>query len=92
MKFLEKMKSWVGEITEVALLLITLGVSAEVLFGSEVPLFSGIAGNLIRLIGTLGQEGLVGLIALGIIIFLFQRSKAIERPQPQQHQQYNPQI
>jgi hypothetical protein len=93
MKFFEKMKSWIGEITEIALLLIALGVSAEVLFGSEVPLFSGIVGNLTKLIGTLGEEGLVGLIALGIIIFLFQRNKAIEHSQPQQQQQqYNSQI
>ena len=90
MKFFEKMKSWIGEITEVALLLIALGISAEVLFGSEVPLFSGIVTNLTELIGTLGENGLVGLIALSIIIFLFQRKKAVE--EPQQQQQYNPQI
>jgi hypothetical protein len=93
MNYFEKVKKWVGEITEISLLLIALGISVEVLFGSEVPVFSGIAGNLTGLISTLGENGLVGVIALGIIIFLFQREKQTEQPaQPQQQQQYNPQI
>ncbi|MBN1805329.1 MAG: hypothetical protein JW837_08770 [Sedimentisphaerales bacterium] len=85
MKFLENMKSWIGEITEIALLLIALGVSAEVLFGREVPVFSGIVSNLTGMISTLGENGLVGLVALSIILFLFQRKKAVGQPQPQQH-------
>ena len=88
MNYFEKVKKWVGEITEISLLLIALGISVEVLFGSEVPVFSGIVGNLTGLIGTLGENGLVGLVALGIIIFLFQRKKAVEQPAQQQH--YNP--
>ena len=87
----EKIKKWIGEITEISLLLIALGISVEVLFGSEVPIFSGIVGNLTEVIAVLGENGLVGVIALGIIIFLFQRKKAVEQPAQQQHQ-YNPQI
>ena len=91
MNYFEKVKNWVGEITEISLLLIALGISVEVLFGSEVPVFSGIVGNLTGLISTLGENGLVGLVALGIIIFLFQRKKAVEQP-VQHQQQYNTQI
>ena len=92
MNYFEKVKKWVGEITEISLLLIALGISVEVLFGSKVPVFNGIVTNLTGLISTLGENGLVGLIALGIIIFLFQRKKEVEQPQQQQQQQYNPQI
>ena len=91
MNYFEKVKNWVGEITEISLLLIALGISVEILFGSEVPVFSGIVGNLTGLISTLGENGLVGLVALGIIIFLFQRKKAVQQP-VQQQQQYNSQI
>ncbi|MHC4537848.1 MAG: hypothetical protein ACYS6K_28280, partial [Planctomycetota bacterium] len=61
MNYFGQVKKWIGEITEIALLLIALGVSVEVLFGSEVPVFSGIVSNLTGLISTLGENGLVGL-------------------------------
>lgn len=77
MQFLEETKKWVGEITEIALLLIALGVAVEILFGSNVPWFGGIVGNLTVLLGTLGDNGLVGLVALGIILWLFRRKKAM---------------
>ena len=77
MRFLEEVKKWVGEITEIALLLIALGIAAEILFGAAVPFFGGrIVANLTALLNTLGQNGLVGLIALGIILFLFNRKRA----------------
>jgi hypothetical protein len=81
MHYLEEIKKWLGEITEIFLLLIALGVVVEILFGNpanpeqSVPFFGGIVGNLTELIGTLGNGGLVGLIALGIIVYLFQRRR-----------------
>ena len=77
MQFLEQLKKWIGEITEISLLLIALGIAVEILFGSTVPFFGGkIVGNLTALLSTLGDNGLVGLIALGIILFLFNRRRA----------------
>lgn len=76
MNFLEQVKKWVGEITEIALLLIALGIAVEILFGATVPFFGGkIVANLTALLNTLGQNGLVGLIALGIILFLFNKRR-----------------
>lgn len=76
MHYLEEVKKWLGEITEIFLLLIALGVVVEILFGQQVKFFGGVVGNLTALIGTFGEDGLVGLIALGIILYLFQRRKA----------------
>ncbi|MHC4418920.1 MAG: hypothetical protein ACYSU6_10095 [Planctomycetota bacterium] len=73
MQFLEQIKRWLGEVTEIALLLIALAIVAEILFGSKVPFFGGVVGNLTALLGALGDNGLVGLIALGIILFLYRR-------------------
>jgi hypothetical protein len=75
MHFLEETKKLLGEITEIALLLIALGVAVEILFGDAVPFFGRVITNLTALLNTLGENGLVGLIALGIILFLFQRRK-----------------
>ena len=76
MQFLETIKRWLGEITEIFLLLIAIGITVEILFGSTVPFFGGIVANLTGLINALGENGLVGLIALSIILFLFYRKKA----------------
>lgn len=89
MNYFEQVKKWIGEITEISLLLVALGVTMEILFGSKVPVFSGIVANLTGLISTLGENGLVGLIALGVIIFLFQKRKTVAQ---QQQQPYNPQM
>ena len=73
MRYMEAIKNWLGELTEIALLLIALGIVVEILFGASVPFFGGIVTNLTKLISDLGQNGVVGLIALGIILFLFRR-------------------
>ncbi len=77
MKFLQEIKKWLGEVTEIFLLLIAVGIAVEILFGNTVPFFGGIVTNLTALINSLGQNGLVGLIALGIILYLFYRKKAV---------------
>ncbi len=77
MQFLVEMKKWLGEITEILLLLIALAIGFEILFGGSVPFFGGVVANLTGLIGSLGENGLVGLIALSIILYLFYRKKAV---------------
>ncbi len=76
MQFLVELKKWLGEITEISLLLIALGIAIEILFGNTVPFFGGVVANLTSLLKILGDNGLVGLIALGIILFLFYRKRA----------------
>ncbi|MHC4496800.1 MAG: hypothetical protein ACYSYM_13360 [Planctomycetota bacterium] len=74
MYYLEEIKKW---IVEILMLLVAFGVIAEILFGSTVPFFGGIVANLAGLTGTLGENGLVGLIALGVIVLLFHRTNAV---------------
>jgi hypothetical protein len=77
MQFFTEIKKWLGEITEIALLLIALGVAVEILFGTNtVPFFGQVVGNITGLLKTLGENGLVGLIALGIIVYLFNKKRA----------------
>lgn len=76
MKGLETLKKWTGAITELGLLLIALAIVVTILFGQNIPFFpSNVVGNLIELIQALGNSGLVGLIALAIIIWLFSNRK-----------------
>lgn len=77
MRFLEEAKKWIGEITEIFLLLIALGIVLEILFGPAVLFFGQIIPNLTKLLSTLGENGLAGLIALSVILWLFYRKKAV---------------
>ena len=78
MQYLQEIKKWLGEVTEIFLLLIALGVAVQILFGPDkVPFMGGVVTNLTALLNTLGENGLVGLVALGIIVFLFYRKKAV---------------
>ena len=61
---MNKIKGWIGELTEIAVALVALGVAAGVVFGMNVPFVGAVLGNLIALINTLGENGVVGIIVL----------------------------
>ena len=69
--WIDKAKKWLAQITEVGLLLIALAIVAQILFGTETRFFSDVVGNLTDVIAALGDNGLVGLIAIAIILWLF---------------------
>ena len=77
MQFFTEIKKWLVEITEISLLLIALGVAVEILFGNSVPFFGQVIANITAILKTLGENGLVGLVALGIVLFLFYRKKTV---------------
>lgn len=77
---LDTVKKWIGQLIEVGLLLVAIGIVAQILFGRDVAFLPGdIVGNIIRLVDSLGDNGLVGLIALGIVVWLFWRRKLFAR-------------
>ncbi|MFP6622810.1 MAG: hypothetical protein VCC20_04975 [Myxococcota bacterium] len=68
------MRGFLRTATELGLLLVALAVVMQILFGAAVPFVGGnVVGNITGLIASLGQQGLVGLIALLVIVYLFQR-------------------
>ena len=71
---LDTIKSWLKQITEIGLLLIAAAVVLEIIFGSAVPFIGvGILDNIIAITAKLGQDGLIGIIAIGIIVWLYLR-------------------
>jgi len=76
-KMIQNVRVWLREVTELGLLLVALSVVLQILFGASVPFVGGdVVGNITGLIATLGQNGLVGLIAIAVILYLFQRRPA----------------
>ena len=74
MELFDKAKGCIVRITELGLLLVALGIVLQVLFGTAVPFLGGdIVGNLIKLVSALGSNGVVGLVAIAVILWLFNR-------------------
>ena len=72
MDWLTKAGDWVKGIAHISILLIALGVVWQVLFGKAVPFVGGdIVGNISGIVASLGSDGLVGLITVGILLWLF---------------------
>jgi ABC-type enterochelin transport system permease subunit len=71
MNGLQTVKTWVGALTEVALMLLALGIAMALLAGPQVPFLGNVVANIISLVNELGKNGIVGLIALGVILWLF---------------------
>jgi hypothetical protein len=72
MSGLQTLKSWIGALTELGLMLLALGIVAALLVGgSNLPFFGNVAGNITAFVKDLGSNGLAGLIALGVILWLF---------------------
>ena len=73
MNGLTTLKSWIGALTEIALMLLALGITLALLAGPQVPFLGNVVGNILSLVKELGSNGIVGLIALGVIVWLFSK-------------------
>jgi hypothetical protein len=68
-------KAWIGALTEIGLLLLALAIVAALLVGANLPFFGDVVTNIMVLVKSLGDAGLVGLLALAMITWLFSGRK-----------------
>ena len=69
--------TWIGELTEVSLGLLALAVVLQVLFGATVPFFPiDVVGSVVEVTNQLGSEGLVGLVAVWVLMALLGRNRS----------------
>lgn len=73
MEMFDTAKAWIIRITELGLLLVALGIVVSMLFGNDVAFFGRIMGNVMALVTALGSNGVVGLVAIAVILYLFMR-------------------
>ena len=74
MGMLDTVKIWLRQISEVGLLLIAAAVVLEIIFGSPVDFIGlSILDNITALTRELGEQGLVGIISIAIIVWLYLR-------------------
>ena len=72
MNYLETAKKWLWSILDLGLVVVALAVVLQVLFGTAVPFVGGdVVANVIQLVTALGSQGLVGLVAVGVLFWVF---------------------
>ncbi|MAQ97952.1 MAG: hypothetical protein CMD50_01510 [Gammaproteobacteria bacterium] len=72
---ISRIKQIMREIIDFGLLLIAIAIILELLFGPSTPfLGQDIIDNLVNLIQDLGDAGVVGLISIAIIIYLWNKA------------------
>ena len=71
---IDKILYWIKKVTEIGICLIALSVVAEILFGVYTPFFPPVIENIIFLVAELGQEGLIGLVAVGILWAIYAKN------------------
>jgi len=73
MDAIKGLKSLIGNLTEVVLMLLALAIVCALLVGSNLPFFGQVVSNITAMVNELGKNGLAGLIALGLILMLFSK-------------------
>ena len=65
----------VKKLTEAGVALLALGIVMQILFGKVVPFVGGdIIGNITAIVASLGAQGLVGIVAVGVIYALLNKN------------------
>ena len=69
-----KIKKYLRHLVELGLLLLTVSVFAEILFGPDVAFFgSQVTKNLIALLNSVGNAGVAALILIFAVVFVFRK-------------------
>ena len=67
-------KSFLRNVMDIALVVIPLSVVLGIIFGPSVPFIgTAVVGNISDLVSQLGGSGLVGIIVLGVLMWLARR-------------------
>jgi hypothetical protein len=74
MEWFDRAKDVVVKFTEIGIALLALGIILQLLFGNATPyLGTDIAGNIMNFLKSFGGQGLVGLVAIGVVLFILGR-------------------
>ena len=72
MEIISKIKAGIGQVAELGVSLLALGIVLEVLGMTFIPGVY-VIGNVSAIVATLGSQGLVGLIAIWVLYEIWKR-------------------
>ena len=68
----DQLIGYVKKFTEAGVALLAFGIVMQIIFGKVVPFVGGdIIGHIMNIVAMLGAQGLVGLVAIGVIWAIF---------------------
>ena len=68
---MDRVKGWIKDLVDVGLGLTGLAIVLQLVFGKQVAFIGADAiGNITKIVGDLGNAGLVGVLTLGTLIWL----------------------
>ena len=65
---MDKLSAVIGQLLSLTMSLIVLGVALGIVFGGDAPFVGDVLGNLLGIVNTLGDAGLVGLLVAGYLM------------------------
>jgi hypothetical protein len=71
MEIFSQTKSVIAQLIDIGMSLVALAIVLSILIGGTLPFFGSVVSNLTGLVNALGSNGLVGLIVVGVIMWLF---------------------
>ena len=90
MDYLNSLLAWINKITQAVIVLIPLAIVLNILFGKEIVFVGNVVENLMGLLNSFASQGLIGLIALAIIIWIFALVFKSNRSEDTQERQVPP--
>ena len=74
MDYLKTATDWLKQLVEAGVALLALAVVVQIIFGSAAPFLPGdVVGNIVAVTTQLGSQGLVGLVAIWVLVHIFNR-------------------
>ena len=74
MDYLKSATDWLKQLIEAGVALLALAVVIQIIFGSAAPFLPGdVVGNIVAVTAQLGSQGLVGLVAIWVLVHVFNR-------------------
>jgi len=74
MQYIDSIVGFLKKVTELAIALLALAIVLQILFGNGVSFIGvDVIGNVTHIIASLGQNGLVGLIAAAVLYAIVTR-------------------
>lgn len=73
-KLFGSVSDFLGHVMHLGVKLIAVGVVLQILFGAAVPFLGlDVVGSITNFVGALGEKGLVGLVALAVLFWAFDK-------------------
>ena len=67
---LNKIKSYLKQVTDILLVVVAVALLLGVLFGPDAPFVGVVYSNLVTVLDTIGDSGVVALVSLIIILLI----------------------